>query len=188
MCSVFVRLDHGDRSFLLTGDAHDDSELSLLADPGMAEWLDVDVLKVGHHGSFTSSDVKFLDAVSPYCAVISSGDRKASATNRRYISASGRWRGYGHPRFQTVNKLTAVLKEAGKAIRARPAWVWNGATNKWISKRLRGPRHHGSRWHHRREVGRQAHNLRQRGVIGCAGPMLVAFSVPIFPTTLGSGA
>ena len=53
---------------------------------------DVDVLKVGHHGSKTSSNDFFLKAVKPEYAVISMGAR-----NR-----------YGHPHQQTLSNLEAI--------------------------------------------------------------------------------
>jgi beta-lactamase superfamily II metal-dependent hydrolase len=132
LCSVFVRVDYDETSFLLTGDAHDKSELALLDDAGMVEWLDVDVLKVGHHGSYTSSDPIFLRAVSPLCAIISAGDPTLSTTNKRTRSASGRWSGYGHPRVQTLLNLNAELERHGQPMRAEQITAWNGSTNEWV--------------------------------------------------------
>jgi len=68
--SLAMRIAYGRRSFLLTGDMERPMELRLLAD---GEPLRADVLKVGHHGSNTSSIEPFLDAVSPAFAVISDG-------------------------------------------------------------------------------------------------------------------
>jgi competence protein ComEC len=50
------------------------------------------VLKVGHHGSYTSSSEDFLSAVSPSAAVISCGVDNS----------------YGHPHQQTMDRLTAL--------------------------------------------------------------------------------
>jgi len=87
--SVVFRLTCGEVSVLLTGDATSNSEASMLA-AGLA--LDSDVLKVGHHGSSTSTSHAFLEAVAPPDAVISVG-----ADNT-----------YGHPSQQTLDRLAAV--------------------------------------------------------------------------------
>ena len=87
--SIVLRLSCGSVDVLLTGDANADSEASMLADPSLV--LDADVLKVGHHGSGTSTTDAFLDAVTPQDAVISVG-----AGNT-----------YGHPAQETLNRLAA---------------------------------------------------------------------------------
>ncbi len=68
--SLALRITYGRRSFLLTGDAERPMEQQML---NSGEPLHADVLKVGHHGSNTSSTDPFLDAVSPIFAVISDG-------------------------------------------------------------------------------------------------------------------
>jgi len=68
--SLALRITYGASSFLLTGDLESPMERLLLAD-GRA--LHADVLKVGHHGSKTSTSADFLDAVAPSIAVISAG-------------------------------------------------------------------------------------------------------------------
>jgi len=69
--SVVARLVYGDTSFMLTGDSPQSIEEYLVGlDP---EALDSDVLKVGHHGSRTSSSPLFVGFVSPEYAVISRG-------------------------------------------------------------------------------------------------------------------
>lgn len=84
--SVVTRVQFGDTSFLLTGDAQTESEQEMLASG--AE-LRADVLKVGHHGSYSSTTWTFLKAVSPKYAVISVG-----AGND-----------YGHPHRETLARL-----------------------------------------------------------------------------------
>ena len=68
--SLGLRITFGRRSFLLTGDMEKPMEQRLLMS---GEPIRADVLKVGHHGSNTSSTDPFLDAVSPVFAVISDG-------------------------------------------------------------------------------------------------------------------
>ena len=84
--SVVVKLTYGKTSFLLEGDAEDVSESEML-DKGYD--LKPDVLKVGHHGSTSSTTQSFLNAVKPTYAVISVG-----AGNL-----------YGHPAASTLSKL-----------------------------------------------------------------------------------
>lgn len=86
--SIVLRLTYGDRSFLFTGDAEAFSEEEMLA-AYPAEELRSDVLKLGHHGSSTSSTEVFLDAVKPIIAVASCG-----LANE-----------YGHPHAETVKRL-----------------------------------------------------------------------------------
>ncbi len=69
--SSILRVNYGERSLLLTGDAEAGLESWLLTHA--ADRLDVDVLKVGHHGSSTSSSQAFIDAVSPRVALVSVG-------------------------------------------------------------------------------------------------------------------
>ncbi len=84
--SAVVRLTYGDNAFLFTGDAETVSEKEIL-DSGQS--LGADVLKVGHHGSSTSTHKSFLKAVAPSYAVISCGDGND----------------YGHPHNEIVNRL-----------------------------------------------------------------------------------
>jgi competence protein ComEC len=90
--SLSFRLTIGDRfRYVNTGDAHAAEESELLAHWG-ADSLRADVLKVGHHGSRTSSRVDWLRAVRPALAVISAG-----ASNR-----------YGHPHAVTLARLDSA--------------------------------------------------------------------------------
>jgi len=68
--SIVARLVYGQTKFLLMGDAEIEVEKELLADGAD---LSAQVLKVGHHGSDTSSGEEFLKAVSPQIAAIQVG-------------------------------------------------------------------------------------------------------------------
>jgi competence protein ComEC len=68
--SLVMRITYGKHKFLLTGDVEKQMEWGMLADGRLGH---VDVLKVAHHGSNTSSTDAFLDAVQPAFAVISDG-------------------------------------------------------------------------------------------------------------------
>lgn len=85
--SVVLRLEYGGFSALLTGDAPEAIENRLVARYGAA--LDSDLLKVGHHGSLTSTGDSLLAAVRPDLALISVGRR-----NR-----------YGHPAPAVLDRL-----------------------------------------------------------------------------------
>jgi competence protein ComEC len=66
-CSLVIKLTYGDNRFLFTGDAEKSEEDKI--------WTNIkcDVLKVGHHGSDSSTTANFLKKVEPTCAVISVG-------------------------------------------------------------------------------------------------------------------
>ena len=84
--SIVLRLDYGETSFLFTGDAERDAEADM-REAGAA--LQADVLKVGHHGSNTSTSYPFLREVAPEYAVISVGEGND----------------YGHPHEETMSRL-----------------------------------------------------------------------------------
>lgn len=93
MTSVVVRLDYGSISFLFTGDAETISEREMVRTYG--DFLRSTVLKVGHHGSKTSSTREFLDAVHPEYAVIS----------------VGRFNRFKHPSSDALDRLGSVHAE-----------------------------------------------------------------------------
>ena len=87
--SVVVKVECGDISFMLTGDAEKESEYEIVQSGAD---LSADVLKCGHHGSSTSTTAKFLKAVNPSYAVISCGKSNE----------------YGHPHKETMKKLNTL--------------------------------------------------------------------------------
>ena len=92
--SVVVRVDFKNASFLFVGDAEAEEEQLLVNDATTKPLLDCDFLKVGHHGSETSSKPFFIDAVTPKVAAISCG-----------VKDTGTNKGYKHPRLKTVKEL-----------------------------------------------------------------------------------
>lgn len=84
--SAIVKIEYGETSFLFTGDAEKLAEEEIVSD------VKANVLKVGHHGSNSSSSANFLKRVSPEIAVISVG-----ADN-----------GYNHPSKKVLNRLKSV--------------------------------------------------------------------------------
>jgi len=69
--SVVIKLSYGDEDALLMGDAEEELEEYLIQTYG--DQLDVDVLKMGHHGSQTASSQAYIDATSPAVAIASCG-------------------------------------------------------------------------------------------------------------------
>lgn len=69
--SICIKLTYGNTSFLFAGDAEQLSEAEMIKN---GENLSADVLKIGHHGSYSSCSEAFLDAVDPSYSVISLGD------------------------------------------------------------------------------------------------------------------
>lgn len=84
--SIVLYAYFGGKRWLFTGDLGVGGETELLK---QFSKMDVDVLKVGHHGSKTSSSERFLDAIQPEAAVISAGEG-----NR-----------YGHPHAEVLKSL-----------------------------------------------------------------------------------
>ena len=68
--SIVLRVEYGDLAFLFTGDMEGEAELELV-ESGVN--LQADVIKVGHHGSYSSSWYQFLRAVQPTYGVITCG-------------------------------------------------------------------------------------------------------------------
>lgn len=91
--SPIIIVDYCGYKVMLTGDAEKEAEEELLdfysSDPNS---LDIDLLKVGHHGSRSSSTESFLSVIKPEAAVISCGTGNT----------------YGHPHEETLNKLVGI--------------------------------------------------------------------------------
>ena len=84
--SIVLRIDYGQTSFLFTGDAEREAEQAIL---NTGADLSATVLKVGHHGSDTSTTYPFLREIMPQYAVISVGQDNS----------------YGHPTEDTLSRL-----------------------------------------------------------------------------------
>jgi competence protein ComEC len=88
--SIVAKLMYGDKSFLFTGDSPTKAENILMSmDKNI---LDSDILKVGHHGSRTSTSFLYAEVVSPEYAIISAGKNNS----------------YGHPHKETLDSLNKV--------------------------------------------------------------------------------
>ncbi len=87
--SVLIRLDYGDFSMLLPGDAEEQSEHRMLTRDLN---LKVDVIKVAHHGSKYATSQDLVDRVKPQVAIVSCGE----------------WNRYGHPSQVVLDRLRAA--------------------------------------------------------------------------------
>lgn len=87
--SIVTRLDYGSFSMLLTGDAEDQTEHTLLTKDLN---LEAQVLKVAHHGSKYATSTDFLNRVKPEIAIVS----------------CGAWNRYGHPAQAVLDRLRAA--------------------------------------------------------------------------------
>ena len=95
--SPIVVLEHNNVKFMLTGDATTTNELEAINNYS-EEILNCDVLKLGHHGSNTSTNAEFLKAVSPKAIVISAGK------NNSYL----------HPSTETMDTIYAYSTSFNK--------------------------------------------------------------------------
>lgn len=87
--SIVNRLSCNKSNFLFMGDAEELVEKEILEE---GYDLQSDVLKVGHHGSISSSHQKFLDNISPKISIIMSGERNK----------------FAHPHLKTLKKLQKI--------------------------------------------------------------------------------
>ena len=89
--SIVLHLAYGDTDFLFTGDAEQEAEghMMMLSSVRLPE---VEILKVGHHGSRTASSADFLGITSPEVAVY-----MAKVDNS-----------YGHPHAETITALNQI--------------------------------------------------------------------------------
>ncbi len=87
--SIIILLSYNNSKFLFTGDAESEEETKIVSSGAV---LKTNVLKVGHHGSSSSSYTNFLNSVSPTIAIITCGANNS----------------YGHPHDTTLENLTNI--------------------------------------------------------------------------------
>lgn len=142
--SEVLLLEYGDFGMLFMGDASDkterrmlerlaedekerqeiresDSAGSITSEIEEVNLSGVDVLKVGHHGSNSSSSKVFLEAVSPRLALISSG-----IGNR-----------YGHPHEETIKRLSGVGANILNTQDTGAITLWTDGNHLEISRYIR---------------------------------------------------
>ena len=93
--SPIIMLNYSSKKFMFVGDVSsniEDDFLSYYSELIKSNYFDVDVLKVSHHGSKSSTTENFLNAVKPEIAIISCGEGNL----------------YNHPNNETINRLTKI--------------------------------------------------------------------------------
>lgn len=109
--SAVIRIVYDDTSFIFMGDAEQYAEDLITGD------VSADVLKVGHHGSSTSTGEEFLQRVSPSYAVISCG--LGNSYGHPHIETMEKLGSLGIPVFRTDEMGTVVATSDGKEISIR---------------------------------------------------------------------
>ena len=113
--SIVIKLNYINTSYLFMEDATQDIEKEINCNK-------VDVLKVGHHGSDTSSSSQFLNMVQPTYAIISAGDNKK----------------YNHPTEEVLQRLTdANIQESNIYITKKQGTIWLTSDGKSIEIQTR---------------------------------------------------
>lgn len=112
--SIVARVRYGDVYFLFTGDAEKAEEKDIL---GKNFSVQSDVLKVGHHGSGTSTTTKFLAAVSPKYAVISAARGRYKVGKSKILEHLKKF--CGDNVFVTGDSGTVIITTDGKDISAK---------------------------------------------------------------------
>ena len=84
--SIVMKIQYGKNGILLTGDLEQTGEIPVM---DYGDFLESEILKVGHHGSITSTSSAFLNRVNPLVAIISVGEKNK----------------FNHPSLKTLRRL-----------------------------------------------------------------------------------
>ncbi len=96
--SIVIELSYNNTKYLFMGDATTTVESSKI-------WNKVDVLKVGHHGSSSSTSQDFISQVSPKYAIISTNGR------------------YGHPSDEVLDRLSNIRAKIYRTDKNNTIWI-----------------------------------------------------------------
>ena len=110
LSSIVIRLEFGENSFLFMGDAETENEKTI-------NWPKVNVLKVGHHGSNTSSSQNFLNQAKPEYAIIMAGKDNSYGLPKQKIL--DRLNNIGAKIFRTDELGTITVISDGKTIEVK---------------------------------------------------------------------
>ena len=107
LSSIVIRLEFGENSFLFMGDAETENEKTI-------NWPKTNLLKVGHHGSNTSSSQSFLNQVKPEYAIIMAGkDNSYGLPKQKILDGLNK---IGAKIYRTDELGTIVVISDGKTI------------------------------------------------------------------------
>lgn len=106
--SIVFRLNYGQIKFLFTGDSETENNNYLINNYNM----DIDVLKVSHHGSSNGTDLNFINSTTPRVSVVSSGINN-----------------YGHPSHDVINLLRSGGNWVYSTADDCSTWVGNGSSD-----------------------------------------------------------
>lgn len=109
--SAVLKMTYGKTGFLFTGDMEKDAESLLEGN------LDIDVLKVGHHGSDTSTSDELIRKTTPSISVISVGEG-----NR-----------YGHPKSTVIERLQSAGSKVYRTDQTGLVAIYSDGKNVWLS-------------------------------------------------------
>lgn len=111
--SIVFKLVYGDFSMLFMADAESEVEKELLEEDSD---LSADVLKIGHHGSKTSTTDEFLDNVNPKYAVVSCGN--GNDYNHPYGAVTKRFEDKNIPLYRTdeLGDIVITVKDDGEIV------------------------------------------------------------------------
>ncbi len=115
--SAVVMIEYGETKFLFMGDCEEEAELDAIDKLGSSAF-DCDVIKIGHHGSYTSTSEQLLAATTPEIAVISCGKDNE----------------YGHPHRETLGKLDELDIEVYRTDKNGTVVISTDGKNVWYSK------------------------------------------------------
>ena len=102
--SIVVEMTYGELKYLFMGDATSKVEKALLNNDRLEK---IDVLKVGHHGSNTSSSKEFLNVILPTYAII-------SVNNLEYIK---------HPSQEAIERLNSINSKIYRTDENGTIWI-----------------------------------------------------------------
>ncbi len=104
--SAVLKITYQDRKFLFMGDAEAESEQEITED------VHADAIKIGHHGSDTSSSIEFVNKVKPKYAIISVGTD--NSYHHPVLEIVNRWKNIGAEIYQTNIDGTITIETDGK--------------------------------------------------------------------------
>ncbi len=124
--SLVLELIHGENEFLFTGDATIETELFIIKEFG--DKIDSDVLKVGHHGSKTSTSQIFLEKVTPDYSILSYGENSYGHPHQEVFDKLEK---FGGEIFQTNERATIVARSNGENLEVN--YLNESPNNLWLN-------------------------------------------------------